>query len=158
MDKVDRAIIACLQYDGRMPFTTIAERVGVSETTVRNRFARLQEDGILQVIGVADPPLMGLQAGAIIGVSVQPAYMEAAARDIADLSEVSYLVMVSGSFDLLVEVLCENTDHLAKFLSNKLLRVEGVQRTESFYILRTYKLSYRWGASLEDEQRLATKE
>jgi Lrp/AsnC family transcriptional regulator for asnA, asnC and gidA len=141
-----------------MPFTTIAERVGVSETTVRNRFARLQEDGILQVIGVADPPLMGLQAGAIIGVSVQPAYMEAAARDIADLSEVSYLVMVSGSFDLLVEVLCENTDHLAKFLSNKLLRVEGVQRTESFYILRTYKLSYRWGASLEDEQRLATKE
>jgi Lrp/AsnC family transcriptional regulator for asnA, asnC and gidA len=134
-----------------MPFTTIAERIGVSETTVRNRFARLRENGILQVIGVADPPLMGLQAGAIIGVSVQPAYMEAAARDISDLDEVSYLVMVSGSFDLLVEVLCEDTDHLAKFLSDKLLRIEGVQRTESFYILRTYKLSYRWGASLEDD-------
>lgn len=156
MDKVDRAIIACLQYDGRMPFTAIAERVGVSETTVRNRFARLQQEGILQVIGLADPQLMGLQAAAIIGVSVQPAYMEKAAQDIAALEEVSYLVMVSGSFDLLVEVLCEDTDHLAQFLSEKLLRVEGVQRTESFYILRTYKLSYRWGASLEDPT--ATKE
>lgn len=150
MDGVDRAIIACLQYDGRMPFTAIAERVGVSETTVRNRFARLREEGILQVIGVTDPQLMGLQAGAIIGVSIQPAYLESAAQDIAALEEVSYLVMISGSFDLLVEVLCENTDHLAKFLSDKLLRVEGVQRTESFYILRTYKLSYRWGTSLDN--------
>ncbi|MGD1992984.1 MAG: Lrp/AsnC family transcriptional regulator [Anaerolineae bacterium] len=150
MDGVDQAIIACLQYDGRMPFTAIAERVGVSETTVRNRFARLREEGILQVIGVADPQLLGLQAGALIGVSVRPACLEAAAQDIADLKEVSYLVMVSGSFDLLVEVLCEDTGHLARFLSHKLLRVEGVQRTESFYILRTYKLSYRWGASPED--------
>ena len=52
-------------------------------------------------------------------------------------------MMISGAFDLLVEVLCQDTDHLAQFLSDKLLRVEGVQRTETFYILRTYKRSYR---------------
>lgn len=154
MDQIDRAIIAYLQYDGRMPFTAIAKKVGVSEATVRNRVARLRREGILQVVGVVDPHLLGLRATAIVGVVIQPAHLEAAARRIATFEEVSYLVMTSGTFDLLVEVLCEDTDHLAHFLSDKLLQVEGVQRTETFYILRTYKMSYRWGMSLEEEATL----
>jgi Lrp/AsnC family transcriptional regulator for asnA, asnC and gidA len=151
MDEIDRAIIACLQYDGRMPFTAIAEQIGVSEGTVRNRVGRLRQEGILQVVGVVDPHLLDLQATAIVGVVVQPSRLEATAREIATFEEVSYLVMISGAFDLLVEVLCEDTDHLASFLSDKLSGVEGVQRTETFYILRTYKLSYRWGMSPQDE-------
>jgi Lrp/AsnC family transcriptional regulator for asnA, asnC and gidA len=154
LDETDRAIIARLQYDGRIPFTAIAEQVGVSEATVRNRVARMRQDGILQVVGVVDPHLLGLRATAIVGVVVQPARLEVAAREITTFEEVSYLVMISGAFDLLVEVLCKDTDHLAQFLSDKLPRVEGVQRTETFYILRTYKLSYRWGISLEDEAAL----
>ena len=66
--------------------------------------------------------------------------------------------MISGAFDLLVEVLCRDTDHLAQFLSDRLLCVEGVQRTETFYILRTYKLSYRWGMSPEAEAALLSGE
>jgi Lrp/AsnC family transcriptional regulator for asnA, asnC and gidA len=151
MDEMDRAIIACLQYDGRMPFTVIADQIGVSEGTVRNRVGRLRREGILQIVGVVDPHLLRLRATAIVGVVVQPARLEVAARQIATFKEVSYLIMTSGAFNLLVEILCEDTDHLACFLSDKLLRVEGVQRTETFYILRTYKLSYRWGMSLEDE-------
>ena len=158
MDEVDRAIIACLQYDGRMPFTTIADQIGVSEGTVRNRVGRLREDGVLQVVGVVDPHLLGLRATAIVGVVIQPARLEVAAREIATFEEVSYLVMISGAFDLLVEILCQDTEHLAQFLSDKLLRVEGVQRTETFYILRTYKLSYRWGMSPEDEAALLSGE
>jgi len=154
MDQIDRAIIARLQYDGRMPFTAIAEQIGVSEATVRNRVTRLRREGILQVVGVVDPHLLGLKATAIVGVVVQPSCLEVAAHQIAAFDEVSYLVMTSGAFDLLVEVLCQDTDHLATFLSDKLLQVEGVQRTETFYILRTYKLSYRWGMSPEDQAAL----
>lgn len=138
LDEIDQAVIAYLQYDGRMPFTAIADQVGVSEATVRNRVARLRQDGVLQVVDVVDPHLLGLWATAIVGVVVQPAYLEAVARQIAAFEEVSYLVMTSGTFDLLVEVLCEDTSHLARLLSDKILRVEGVQRTETFYILRTY--------------------
>ncbi len=158
MDQVDRAIIAYLQYDGRMPFTAIAEKVGVSEATVRNRVARMRREGILQIVGVVDPHLLGLRATAIIGVVVQPPHLEAAARKIATFEEVSYLVMTSGTFDLLVEALCEDTAHLARFLSDRLLQVEGVQRTETFYILRTYKMSYRWGMSLEEGAATLTPE
>ena len=158
MDDIDRAIITCLQYDGRMPFTTIADQIGVSEGTVRNRVARLRREGILQVVGVVDPHLLSLRATAIVGVVVQPAYLEAAAQEITSFEEASYLVMTSGTFDLLIEVLCKDTDHFAHFLSEKLLQVEGVQRTETFFILRTYKLSYRWGMSPEDEAALLSRE
>lgn len=150
MDRIDRAIIARLQFDGRLPFKEIARQVGVSEGTVRNRVARLRQKGVLQIVGVVDPHLLGLQATAIVGVAVEPPCLEKAARTIATFKEVSYLVMISGAFDLLVEVLCRDTAHLASFLSEKLLQVEGVQRTETFYILRTYKLSYRWGMTPED--------
>ena len=154
MDEVDRLIIACLQYDGRMPFTAIAAKVGVSEATVRKRVARMREEGILQVVGVVDPHLLNMRATAIVGVAVQPARLAEAARQISIFDEVSYLVMTSGAYDLIAEVLCDDTDSLAHFLSEKLHRVRGVQRTETFYILRTHKLSYRWGMSSKDEARL----
>jgi Lrp/AsnC family transcriptional regulator for asnA, asnC and gidA len=145
LDDIDLAIIACLQYDGRMPYTTIANQVGVSEATVRNRVNRLRDEGILQIVGVVDPHLLGLRSTAIIGVVAEPARLQQVAREIASYGEVSYLVMTSGTFDLLVEILCEDTDHLAHLLSEQLHNVQGVRRTETFYIFRNYKLSYRWG-------------
>jgi Lrp/AsnC family transcriptional regulator for asnA, asnC and gidA len=151
IDHTDRAIIAQLQYDGRLPYTTIAKRVGVSEATVRNRVTRLRQEGLLQIVGVVDPHLLELPATAIIGVTVQPPHLEKVAETVAKYDEVSYLVMTSGNYDLIVEVLCRDTDHMASFLNQKLLRVEGVQRSETFFTLRTYKHTYRWGMLPREE-------
>jgi Lrp/AsnC family transcriptional regulator for asnA, asnC and gidA len=153
LDDIDLAIIACLQYDGRMAYTAVAGEVGVSEATVRNRVSRLRDKGVLQVVGVVDPHLLGMRSTAIVGVVAEPARIQQVAREIASYDEVSYLVMTSGSFDLLVEVLCEDTDHLARLLSDRLHCVEGVRHTETFYIFRNYKLSYRWGMVPDLPQR-----
>jgi len=99
LDKTDRAIIACLQYDGRMPFTTIAKRLGISQATVRNRVARMRDDGTLQVVGVVDPHLLGLRSTAIVGIVVEPARLDSVARSLAAFEEVSYLVMNAGTVD-----------------------------------------------------------
>lgn len=141
MDHIDRKIIGLLQKDGRMPFTDIAKTLGVSEGTVRNRVTRLIEERVLQIIGMIDPNRMGYEAPAMIGVSVQPPLLEKVARTIADFPEVSYLIMVSGEFDLFIEVLCKDRDHLASFLNSKLLRVPGISRTQTFITLRTYKMA-----------------
>jgi Lrp/AsnC family transcriptional regulator for asnA, asnC and gidA len=145
LDDIDLAIIACLQYDGRMPYTAVAREVGVSEATIRNRVNRLRDENVLQIVGVVDPHLLGMRSTAIVGVVTEPARLQYVAREIASYDEVSYLVMTSGTFDLLVEILCQDTDHLARLLSDQLHCVEGVRRTETFYIFRNYKLSYRWG-------------
>jgi len=142
MDERDLKILAILQKDGRVPFTEIAKELGVAEGTIRNRVARLQEKQTLQIIGMVDPHHLGYDAPAIIGVSVQPPYLEDAAAVIAGLPEVSYLIMVSGQFDLLVEVMCKNRQILATFLRETLQNIAGVQRIETHMILHTYKMAH----------------
>lgn len=142
LDQIDLSILSELQRNGRAAFTDIAKNLDISEGTVRNRVQRMTKENLLQVVGMVDPLKLGYDAPAMIGVSVHPAQMEAAAETISRFEEVSYLIMVSGEFDLYVEVMCRDRDHLASFLNEKLRQVAGVTRTQTFIILRTYKLSY----------------
>lgn len=142
MDDLDLAILGLLQTDGRRPFTDIALALGVSEGTVRNRVARLREEKILHIVGLVDPNSLGFNAPAMIGVSIVEGDIEKIASDIASFPEVSYLIMVSGEFDLFVEVLCKDREHLANFLNQKLRRIYGVGKTQTFMTLRTFKMAY----------------
>lgn len=142
MDELDRSIVAFLQKDGRMRYTEIAKALDVTEGTVRNRVAKLLEEKAVQIIGVIDPHRMGFNAPAIIGVSIQPPHLEKAATEIASMPEVSYLIMIAGEYDLIVEVFCRDRDHLATFLKDQLRQVTGVQRTQTFFILHTYKAAH----------------
>jgi Lrp/AsnC family transcriptional regulator for asnA, asnC and gidA len=142
MDKLDLDIISFLQLDGRKPFTDIAKALDISEGTVRNRVARLVEDRVIQIVGLIDPLALGYDAPAMIGVSIQPPMLESVIQTVANFDEVSYLIMVSGEFDLFVEVLCRDRGHLATFLNDKLLQVPGIVRTQTFITLRTYKMAY----------------
>ncbi|MFN2216896.1 MAG: Lrp/AsnC family transcriptional regulator [Anaerolineales bacterium] len=142
MDKLDSEILALLRKDARKPYTEIADQLGTSEGTVRNRVARLLQNQTVQFVGLIDPNQVGYDAPAMIGVTVQSSLVEKAANVIAQFPEVSYLVMVSGEFDLIVEVLCQDREHFASFLNEKLRQVEGVVRTQSFMILRTFKRAH----------------
>jgi Lrp/AsnC family transcriptional regulator for asnA, asnC and gidA len=142
LDDLDTSILAQLQRNGRVRFTEMATKLGVSEGTVRNRVARLVGERVVQVVGLVDPYQLGFDAPAMIGVSMQPGTLEEAAAVIAGFSEVSYLIMVSGEFDLIVEVMCRDRDHLTSFLNQRLRRVPGIQRTQTSIILRTFKMAY----------------
>lgn len=145
LDDTDRAIVAHLQYDGRMPFTDIAAEVGLSEGSVRRRVKQMVDDGVLQIVGIVEPQYLEWQAAAMVCINVLPGQIEAAAQQIAQFPEVTYLFMATGGFDLFVEIYCRDRQHLASFLSEHLQKVPGVERTETFMILKMYKLSYRWG-------------
>jgi Lrp/AsnC family transcriptional regulator for asnA, asnC and gidA len=145
LDETDRAIIAHLQYDGRTPFTEIAADLGISEGAVRRRVKLMTGDGTLQIVGIVEPQHLDWQAAGMIGVNVQSGQIDEVAQQIAQFPEVSYLFMASGGFDLFVETFCRDREHFVSFLNGKLQRVPGVERTETFMILKMYKLSYRWG-------------
>ena len=145
VSELDKRIIEHLQQDGRQPFTQIAAELGVSEAAVRARTNRLIERGILQIVGVTDPLKLGFQQQAMIGVRCQADRLLDVAREVAAFSEVSYLVVTAGAYDLLVEVVCEDNDALLRFLTERLRRVEGVRETETFVYLRMVKQVYAWG-------------
>jgi len=128
-----------------MPLTDIAAELDISEGTVRRRVKNLTESGVLQVVAVVEPQLLGWTAAGMIGVTVRAGQVDAVADQLAQFPEVSYLFMASGEFDLFVEVFCKDREHFVSFLNEKLHQVAGVQRTQTFMILKMYKLSYRWG-------------
>jgi Lrp/AsnC family transcriptional regulator for asnA, asnC and gidA len=140
MDQLDCSILSHLQADGRKPYTKIAESLGVTEGTVRKRAARLLDENVIRIIGLVDPHKVGFDAPAIIHVSVNPPDLEAAAQTIGAFPEVSYLLMVSGEYDLMVEVRCRDREHFARFLRERLQQVVGITRTMSAMVLHTYKL------------------
>jgi Lrp/AsnC family transcriptional regulator for asnA, asnC and gidA len=145
LDDIDMNIIRQLQYDGRLPFTQIAAKLGISEGAVRRRVKRLTESGLLQIVAVVEPQYLGWSAAGMVGISVQPGRADAVAHKISQFPEVSYLFMASGEFDLFAEVFCRDREHFVSFLNQDLQQVPGVERTQTFMILKMYKLSYRWG-------------
>src|SRR6476646_8126556 len=107
LDAVDRGIIEALQRNGREAFRRIAATLGVSEATIRARYAKLVEDEILQVTGVTNPLGLGFEAQALVGVRTAGA-PDAVADEIAQWPEASYVVVVAGQFDVLVELICSD--------------------------------------------------
>ena len=150
VDAVDRRIVAALQRDGRRPFTSIGRELGLSEAAVRQRVARLQATGIMQVVAVADPMALGYQAIAMVAISVDGRARKQVAEAVGRLPEVSYLVLVAGSFDMLAEVVCEDNDHLLRLLED-LAGIEGVRATQTFMYLRLLKEAYTWSVAPEAE-------
>lgn len=144
LDETDHRIIALLQPDGRRAFASIAVELGVSEGTVRQRYQRLVDAGILQVVGVADPFKIGFHFMAMIGINIAidgDRTVHDVAGEVAAFPEVSYAVMSSGGFDLLVEVITETNDEFVRFLTERLHRVRGITKTETFMLLRVYKMN-----------------
>ncbi len=144
LDELDKRIIEQLQQDGRRPYTQIAPAVGLSEAAVRQRVQRLVDAGVMQIVGVTDPKMLGFGRQAMIGLTV-----EGDTRKVADavaaLPEVVYVVLAAGSLDVLVEVVVEDDEHLLELLNNKIRAIDGVRDTETFMYLRIHKETYAWG-------------
>lgn len=145
LDELDREIISFLQYDGRMPLTKIATELSTTEGTVRRRVKQLIDNGTMQVVAIVEPHNMGWEEAAMIGISVQTNMLSSIADEIAKLPEVAYLFQAAGEFDLIAEVFCRDREHFVSFLNDKLQQISGIERTQSFMILKMHKLSYRWG-------------
>ncbi len=145
LDDLDKAIIKCLQLDGRRPYAQIGRELKVPEATVRQRAERLISRSIVQVVGVTDPLAMGFQQPAFIGLKVDASRLDAIAQRLAALEEVTYVVVTAGRYDLICEVVCEDNDHLLRVLTERVAEIEGIRATETMVELRFIKESYRWG-------------
>lgn len=142
LDDLDRAIIGELEHDGRMAFREIARTIGTSEATVRQRFKRLQEHGIVRILAFADPRHHRDSQLCLTLIKVDPKHYDAVVQMLSEMDEVTYLSTVMGRADLCIEVLCRDNDELWNFLRHKVESLPGVSGTESMTVLRVHKLRY----------------
>lgn len=142
LDEIDRKIIETLQIDGRTAFSQIAQQLGVSPGMIRMRYNRLVELGYLQIVAITNPLNVGYNAMALICIRAEGSKLLEAAKTIAAMEEVVYLVITSGRYDIVIEVMCINQDDLLRFLIEKLYKVDGVKDSETFMHLKIIKEIY----------------
>jgi Lrp/AsnC family transcriptional regulator, regulator for asnA, asnC and gidA len=148
LDHVDRGIIHALQRNGRESFRRIAAGLGVSEATVRARYGRLCDQSILQVTGVTNPLGLGFEAQAMVGVRTTGP-PEIVADELAQWEEADYVVVTTGRFDLLIEVVCVDRRGLLD-VTNRIRSLPEVVSTETFLYLELWKQLYDWGVGDDD--------
>ena len=144
LDEVGKAILRQLQQDGRRSYTAIGTAVGLSEAAVRQRVKALVDSGVLQIVAVADPITLGFGVMATVGVAVSGDAREAA-ETISRIAEVDYCVLTSGRYDLQLELVCRDNEHLLSVINDRIRTVPGVRETETSICLRVHKQTYDYG-------------
>jgi Lrp/AsnC family transcriptional regulator for asnA, asnC and gidA len=139
IDEIDQRIIEALQQDGRRPFTKIAADLGISEASVRQRVSNLINNQVMQIVAVTDPIKLGFSLASMVGIRVSSDRLLGVAEEVSAFDEVIYLIVCTGRYDMLAEVVCRDNDHLLKLLTEKLYKVPGVQQAEIYMYLRVCK-------------------
>lgn len=144
LDDVSKKIIEQLQVDGRRSYAEIGKAVGLSEAAVRQRVQKLTDAGVMQVVAVTDPMQLGFYRQAMIGIRAS-GDTRLLADSLAAIHAVDYVVLTAGTFDILVEVVCEDDDELIALLNSEIRNLDGVLSTETFVYLKLHKQLYNWG-------------
>ncbi|WP_053365701.1 Lrp/AsnC family transcriptional regulator [Bacillus sp. FJAT-27245] len=143
VDELDRGIIKHLARDGRMSFTEIAAALNVTEKTVRLRYKNLLDNGIMGVVGVVNPVAIGVKAGAIIQLKVQPQRVGEAVEALKKFREIRYITMTSGPYSLLVQIAVPTQDDITETLL-KINQLTSITEMNSIIQLEVYKNSYEY--------------
>lgn len=143
LDGTDKRIIRALQEDGRMPYSKLGPLVGLSAPAVRQRVLLLIDQGVMQVVAVTDPLTLGFGIQAMLGVKVVGP-LDVVADAVADIEEVDYVVLTTGRFDMLLEIVCETNEHLLATV-NEVRSLDGVSDVEAFGYIELVKQTYDWG-------------
>ncbi len=139
-DKLNNSIISMLQDDGRMAFSEIAQELGVSEGTIRNRVASMKQAGMLRIVAIADPVAVEYKSDAMLGLKVAPGHTpQVVAQRLSGLSDVVYVLWVSGRFDLLIEVISNDRDEFLNFLDTEIHGQSDIASSETMMGLKNFK-------------------
>ena len=140
LDELDFAILSHLREDGRKSFTELANTLNVSVGTIRNRYANLVQDKILQVYGRVNPQQIGFIAYAHILVSVRPSHhIEHILDEFMTYPEVAFLAVTTGEYDIVLDVMCRDSEHLNELIRERVQKIEGVYTTITNIYLKVLK-------------------
>jgi Lrp/AsnC family transcriptional regulator for asnA, asnC and gidA len=144
LDETDKAIIRELQVDGRLPYAQLAPIVGLSEAATRQRVNRLTERGVVSIVAVTDPLVLGYGYQAMLGIRVDT-NVTSTAEKLSQIEELEYVVLTAGRYDVLAEVVCTDADHLLSVIDEDIRSVPGVLTVDTLTYLRIVKQQYDWG-------------
>lgn len=142
LDDLDRQIISLLQVNGRMPNTDVARALGVGETTIRNRIARLLAEDFITISAVPTAAALGVTVSALIGLGIEPQAIRRVLDMLAQIPEVRFVGVSAGRYDAIVEGSFRDNDALFRFVTETLALTEGVRQIETHVMLAVEKRAF----------------
>ncbi len=139
IDDTNIAIIRGLR-DGRRSFKAIAEELSITENTVRSRVNRLVDGGVLEIGGLVDPAALGGHSVILIGVRLATVNLVKKGEEFAKLRGVVSVSVVTGRYDLIVQVLLNDDFGILEFYTQEVSRIDEVQSVETFVVYKSYNL------------------
>ena len=144
LDAADKAIIHELQVDGRLAYAKLAPLVGLSEAATRQRVTKLVDRGVMEIVAVTDPQMLGLKHQSMVGINV-----DTDVRDVADalakIDAIDYLVVTAGRYDIVAEVFSSDAEQFLSVVNDQIRPVPGIRNLEILTYLDLVKQTYNWG-------------
>ncbi|MDA5110425.1 MULTISPECIES: Lrp/AsnC family transcriptional regulator [Brevibacillus] len=144
LDDLDYAIARALQDNARLPFTQIAKELGVTEKTVRIRVQQMQDEGVLSLVGIVNPVKAGITVQSLIQVAVEADKLDDVVAELQDIYEVRLVVLTTGDYQLMIQVLNRDYEELSQFLMNKLNKIKGITKVNVINELKVLKSRFRF--------------
>jgi len=157
LDRIDLMMIRELEHDGRLTFSELAKRIGMSRVTARRKLKNLLDRHIIRVIAVSNPPVLGYGRAAVIGLNVEPTKITAAAEEMARHPYVHLVIICSGRYDIVTWALFPKPEDLALFLKGEVTKLPGLVRSESMWDLENKKCSFTYFTHMSADAPTAQK-
>ncbi len=137
IDEIDKQILSILMENAKTPFTSIAEKIHVSGGTVHVRMKKLEDLGIVKGYNLTiDYKRLGYDVSAFLGIYLEKSSLyEDVTRQLKEIPEITGAHYTTGNYSIFAKIVCKDTDHLRMVLHDKIQRINGIQRTETFISL-----------------------
>ncbi len=134
LDQYDLDILKIMESDGRIPFSTIATEIGISNTMVHQRVSKLTEHGILKgVRPVLDEKKLGYDWASFTGLTLDKDHNSERIIDaLKAIPEVTECYYITGSYTLFIRISARNHEHMRKILYEEIDNIPGISKTDSF--------------------------
>jgi Lrp/AsnC family transcriptional regulator for asnA, asnC and gidA len=139
LDELDEKIIGKLQIDARQSYLSLGQKIGASEGTIRNRVALEIKKEIIKLKAVLNPVKLGFNFSCVMGLEIAIDKLTEAETILAESPNVYYLSGCTGAFDLIAILIFRDTTEFDKFTINKIAKLPGIRRTQTFVNMRVIK-------------------
>ncbi|HRX30018.1 MAG TPA: Lrp/AsnC ligand binding domain-containing protein [Saprospiraceae bacterium] len=137
IDDIDRKILNLLSQNAKMSMHEISEQISLSAAGIHQRIKKLEDQGFVKGSRIIlDYEKLELRTMAFIGVFLEKAGIYYGVVDeLKAIPEVLECHFTTGNYSLLVKILCNDNQHLMEVLSNRIQKIQGILRTETFIVL-----------------------
>ncbi|MCP4670290.1 MAG: Lrp/AsnC family transcriptional regulator [Desulfobacula sp.] len=139
IDKTNIDIIRELK-EGKKSFKKIADKLAITENTVRTRVNILQKEGVLEICGLVDPATLPDHRVVIIGIKLTEMNLVEKGEEISKLKGVISVNVVTGRYDLMILVLFKKGFGLLEFYTQEISNIKGIGSVETFVVYKSYNL------------------